>query len=95
MSNAFDRFFGGPPVRTVVWLVLLSLVVGFVLHTFRLDPFTLVEALVDAVRETIRAISHLGLDAFRWAGRYIVYGAVIVVPLWLLSRLFASGRDQR
>jgi hypothetical protein len=25
-------------------------------------------------------------------GRWILYGAIIVVPLWLISRLFSSRR---
>lgn len=34
-------------------------------------------------------ISSLGLDAVKRVLRYLLLGAIIVVPLWLLSRVFS------
>jgi hypothetical protein len=32
----------------------------------------------------------LGFDAVRQIGRWLLYGAVIVVPIWLVGRLFGK-----
>jgi hypothetical protein len=34
----------------------------------------------------------LSFDTVREIGRWMLYGAIVVVPLWLLSRLFGRGR---
>ena len=34
----------------------------------------------------------LGFDSFRQVGLWILYGAMVVVPLWLLSRIFSRER---
>ena len=36
----------------------------------------------------------LGFDAVNWVWRYFLLGAVIVVPIWLLSRLFGTPRGR-
>ena len=36
----------------------------------------------------------LGFDAVNWLWRYFLLGAVIVIPIWLLSRLFGSPRGR-
>jgi Family of unknown function (DUF6460) len=40
----------------------------------------------------VRDVLDLGFDSVREVGRWILYGAMVVVPLWLVSRLFARGR---
>ena len=39
-------------------------------------------------------VAELGADSFVWIGRYLVYGAMIVVPVWLVMRLMAMGRGR-
>jgi cytochrome bd-type quinol oxidase subunit 1 len=94
MNNSLDRFFGGPPVRTVIWLAFLSVVIGFVLATFGLDPFTLVRKIVRGFDEIIDSILWLGTGLFSNIGHYLVYGAIVVVPIWVLMRLMALGRGR-
>jgi hypothetical protein len=36
----------------------------------------------------------MGFDAFRWLWRYFLLGAIIVVPIWLLSRLINGSRGR-
>ena len=36
----------------------------------------------------------LGFDAVNWLWRYFLLGAVIVIPIWLLSRLFGNTRGR-
>ena len=40
----------------------------------------------------IYALIALGFDTFHDAGRWFIAGAVVVVPLWFLSRVFARSR---
>ena len=91
-QNALTRFTGGSPLRTLVWLVVLSIVVGFVLETIGLDPFTFVRRLITGFDRFVDWVVHLGFDAVTSLGRYLVWGAVIVVPLWLILRLTRARR---
>jgi hypothetical protein len=41
-----------------------------------------------------RRIWDLGFDAVNGLWRYFLLGAVIVIPIWLLSRLFGAPRGR-
>ena len=91
MTGPFvTRFFGGPPLAVLGKLVLLSVLIGVVLSTFGFDPWNI----VDSVRRLIHAIWDMGFDAVRWLWRYFLLGAVIVIPVWLLSRMFGTPRGR-
>ncbi len=91
-SRPIEGFLGGPWQRVLLKLVIFSLVVGFVMVTFGLDPDVLVRNVVESMRRIANAIAFQGLDTIMTLGRYCLYGAVIVIPVWLISRLFASRR---
>ena len=86
-----DKFFGGEPLWVVVRLVVISLVLGIVLAAFNLDAFGLVQKL----RELVNYIYSLGFDAFAWLFDYFILGAVIVIPIWIVMRLFAMVKDRQ
>jgi len=86
-----DRFFGGNPLSVLLRLVILSVVVGIVLATLQITPFELFGRL----RMIITRISDMGFDAVRWGVQYLILGAMVVVPIWLLVRLFAILRRDR
>lgn len=87
MSNdALTRIFGGSPAGVLVRLVLLSIVVGFILHAANIDP----EDIFHSMEELIQRVWHMGLAPIRWLWRYFLIGAVIVIPIWLLVRLTRS-----
>ena len=44
--------------------------------------------------DAVPAAVDLGFDAVNWLWRYFLLGAVIVIPIWLLSRLFGSPRGR-
>jgi len=87
-NGSIDRFFGGTPMWVVVRLILLSIVVGVLLTALGLDPWNIVES----IERLIRWIYNLGWDAVTWLWRYFVLGAVLVVPIWLIVRLFNSAK---
>jgi hypothetical protein len=82
-NDMVSRVVGGSPVGVLVRLVLLSVVVGFILHAAHIDP----EDIFRSLEELIQRIWDLGLEPLRWLWRYFLLGAVIVVPIWLLIRL--------
>jgi uncharacterized oligopeptide transporter (OPT) family protein len=83
MANGnLSRFLGGSPVSVLIRLVLISLLVGVVLVWLNLTPAGLFRSVEAAVRSFISG----GFDGVREVGRYIITGAMIVVPIWLLLR---------
>lgn len=87
-ESTLRRFLGGSPIAVLVKLIVLSVVVGAVMAIFGLTPELLLWRLIDAVH----ALYLLGLETFHDFGRWILAGAVVVVPLWLISRFMAIGK---
>jgi hypothetical protein len=88
MSSNLQRLLGGSPGSVLVRLVFLSLVVGAFLAFLDITPVEL----VDRLTRTLRVLLGNGFEAVRRLGLWIAYGAMIVIPLWLLSRLLNRGR---
>lgn len=89
-----ERFFGGSPAAVILQLAIASIIIGVVLSFFGFNPANL----YDAMLRLWDWISSLGLDAVKKVLRYLVLGAIIVVPLWLLSRVlsyFGPSRRQK
>jgi uncharacterized membrane protein YqjE len=84
------QFFGDSVAGTLIRLVLLSVVVGVVFAALGITPVNLIERL----EHLIRSIMTMGFDAFSWAFKYFLLGAVIVFPIWFLVRLFRK-RDPK
>jgi hypothetical protein len=82
-NDVLGRILGGSPLGVLVRLVLLSIVVGFILHAAGLDP----RDIFRSIQELIRRIWDMGLEPLRWLWQYFVLGAAVVVPIWLLVRL--------
>ena len=91
MSNdTVNRFFGGPPLSVAVRVILLCILVGVILSAIGLDP----RDIWFSLERLIRSIWDMGWDAIVWVWRYFLLGAVIVVPVWLLSRMFGTPRGR-
>ena len=71
-------------------LVLLSILVGVVLAAIGFDPWNI----VNSIRLLFQRLWDLGFDAINWLWRYFLLGAVIVIPVWVLSRIFGSPRGR-
>jgi hypothetical protein len=91
MSNdTVTKIFGGTALAVMGRLVLLSILVGVILSALGLDPFDIIHS----IERLIRSIWNMGFDAFRWLWRYFLLGAVIVIPIWILMRLFNAPRGR-
>jgi hypothetical protein len=63
---------------TIVKLVLVSFLVGWLLTLFDVTPLEVFENLTGTIGDIYRwAFSNI-----RWAAEYILIGAVIVLPIW-------------
>lgn len=90
MANGVNRFLGGSLLGVLVRLVLLSILIGVVLSVLGLDPRNIFESL----RILVLTIWDMGFDTFEWIWHYFLLGAVIVIPIWLVVRLFQSARGR-
>ena len=68
-------------------MILLSILVGVVLAAIGFDPWNIIHS----IRMLFQRLWDLGFDAVNWLWRYFLLGAVIVIPVWLLSRLFGCA----
>jgi Family of unknown function (DUF6460) len=87
-NDALYRFLGGSPLAVAFRLILLSILVGVVLAAVGFDPWNILHS----IELLFRRIWNLGFDAVNWLWRYFLLGAVIVIPVWLLMRLFGTPR---
>ncbi len=87
-NNYVSRFFGGPPLSVIFRLVLLSILIGVILQVLGLDPWNIIESL----RRVVVRVWDMGFDAVRWLWRYLLLGAVVVVPIWVIVRLMRVAK---
>ncbi|GGG29888.1 DUF6460 domain-containing protein [Chelatococcus composti] len=83
-NGSLQRFLGGSPLSVLVKLIFLSILVGAIMAFLGITPLGLVDGIVDFIRRVIGR----GFEAVREVGQWLLYGAVIVVPVWLIVRLF-------
>lgn len=88
MTDRLTQFLGDTPGRTIVKLLVISLVVGIIMSALQFTPMDFWYA----VRDFFRWIYELGFEAFERIGIYFVYGAMVVVPVFLVIRLMSAGR---
>src|SRR6516225_9032519 len=84
------RFLGGPPLSVIFRLILLSILIGVILEALGLDPWNIIESL----KRLVLHIWDMGFDAVRWVWRYLLLGAAVVVPIWLVVRLMRVAKGQ-
>jgi hypothetical protein len=85
--SGLERLLGDRPGALIIKLGLISLFVGFLMSVFGFNASDLVRGAAEAVREVLRD----GAGVFRQMGGYVLTGAAIVLPVWLILRLL-KGR---
>jgi hypothetical protein len=86
--SAVNRFFGGSPLTVLIRLIAISFVLGVILSALGISPLDIAEWL----RNLVLRVYSLGFHSIEWIVRYFLLGAVIVFPIWLISRLLKLGR---
>lgn len=87
-SPLLHRFLGGAPFQVITRLVFVSLIVGALMTWLDLRPH-------DVIMHVLRLAQRvwdMGFDAVREVAEYIFVGALIVVPMWLVARIFDVRR---
>lgn len=76
------------PIYTALKLLVLSLVVGLVLHWLDLTPLDLLQNLGESARRFVEWLRRF----VGWAIDYVLMGAMVVVPIWLITLLIGRLR---
>lgn len=84
--NTFERFMGGSPLGVLLRLIALSVIVGIVLAWLNLTPMMVYAR----VRRVFEDLFSSGFAAVHDVVGYFLLGAAVVVPLWLIIRLFKA-----
>lgn len=75
---------------TIVKLLVASLAVGIVMRWLGITPRSLIAHFGETVREAFDKLA----DFAGWAVDYVVVGAVVVVPIWLVVFLLGRFRSK-
>ena len=74
----------------LVKFLVVSFFVGLILSFFSVTPRELLDLLGDAGREIVDILASF----FEWALKYIIVGAVVVLPIWGLLTLWRIARNK-
>lgn len=88
MSDGVNRFLGDTPLRTLVKLLILSVAAGFLMKVFGFYP----DDILYALRNFVLDLWHTGFAALGRVGDYLMLGAVIVIPVFVLIRILSYRR---
>jgi hypothetical protein len=77
--------------RTILKLLLLSLVVGMVMRFLGITP----RSLIANFGQTIEDMFSTAVSFANWAIDYVLVGAVIVVPIWLISFVLKMAKGKK
>jgi hypothetical protein len=77
---------GASPRSTIIKFIILSMCVGAFLAWSGQTPRTLLYNL----QYGFEALFGVGFDAFKNLFQYFLYGAVIVLPIWVLTRVLGK-----
>ena len=83
-----DTFLGGSPIGVLIRLALLSVVVGVILSALGITP----ENFFYQIRLLLQRIYDLGFGAFESLLGYLLLGAMVVIPIWIVVRLAKTAK---
>lgn len=86
--SAIERFLGDSPLRILVKLLVLSFIVGIVMAAFNWTPWDIFYG----VRDFLLRIWNMGFAALGRFGEYILIGAAVVIPAFIILRILSYRR---
>lgn len=90
-GGGLSRVFGGSPLGVLIRLALLCVIVGLVLDQLDINALQLFRWAVDQIEDLIRNSA----DIIKLIGRYFLIGACVVIPIWILMRVFGMSSGRR
>lgn len=88
MSDGINRFLGDSPLRVLVKLVVVSILVGFVMTVFDWYPADIYYG----IRNFLLDLWHKGFAALGRVGDYLLLGAAVVIPAFIVLRALSYRR---
>lgn len=82
MSDKMTTFLGDSLGRTIIKLLVISFVVGILMSALNFTPYDVWYG----IRDFFISLYNLGFEALGRVGKYFLWGAAIVVPIFLLLR---------
>ena len=86
--SGLTRFLGDSPIRVLLKLIVVSFLVGIVMSAFGWSPFDVLQG----IRDFFLDIWNMGFSALERFFGYFLLGAAIVIPAFILLRLFSYRR---
>lgn len=77
-------------VSVIIKLAVISLILGLVLSFFNVHPRRLMAWMGESTKDVIGVV----LSMFEWAFSYILVGAVVVIPIWLIVVLYRTVKNR-
>ena len=88
IADEMLAFLGDTPIRVIIKLLILSVAVGFLMSIFGLYP----QDILFAVRNFVLDLWNTGFKTLGRLGDYLLLGAVIVIPVFIVIRLLSYRR---
>lgn len=76
--------------ETLIKVLLFSFIIGVLLSFFEIDP----KQLLANFGETVQAIFEVVASVIEWAVKYVLLGAIVVVPIWLIFFFINKARGK-
>jgi hypothetical protein len=83
--NGVTRFLGDSPLRVLLKLIVVSFLVGLVMSAFGWSPFDVFRQ----VQDFFVGLWNMGFRAVDQFVGYLLLGAAVVIPAFLILRLFS------
>ena len=88
MAGEVNKMLGDSLGRTIVNLLVVSLIVGFVMSVINLTPWNVIYG----IRDFVLDLWYTGFHALGSIGDYLLLGATIVIPVFIILRLLSFRR---
>ena len=86
------RIFGRSMTRTVIQLVIASILVGAIFSFLGLGALEFWEGIFNAVRDLVATLGEsfgeIAINLITW----LLIGGAIVIPIWLIAKILTSRR---
>ncbi len=86
--SSLDRLLGDSPLKLLLKLLVVSFLVGLVMSTFGWSPWDI----FDNIRDFFVGLYNMGFRAFDRIFGYILLGAAVVIPAYIILRLLNFRR---